>query len=94
MPDWQKNTVAELIHGPFDGREIILPPNDKVVEVIEVPLFCECCREAKSISKNLPIRLGIYWRDGSTLRLVSGAPARVKFRYHKTVEDIRPLNDF
>lgn len=84
---WQNNTVAELIHGPADGREIILPPSDEVVEVIEVPLFCESCREAKDISKNLPIRLGIYRRDGSTLRFHSGAPATVKFGYQETRDD-------
>lgn len=87
MNDWKENTVAELFHGPADGAQIILPPGDKVVELIEVPLFCECCREAKDISNKLPIRLGIYRRDGSTLRLNSGAPATVKFSYQETRDD-------
>lgn len=87
MNDWQNNTVAELLHGPADGREIILPPEDKVVEVIEVPLFCERCREVKNINKNIPIRLGIYLRDGGTLRFHLGAPATVKFRYQETRDD-------
>ena len=84
---WKQNVVAELVHGPADGREITLPPSEKDVEVIEVPFFCEDCREAKDISKNQPIRLGIYRRDGSTLRLHSGAPATVKFRYKETRDD-------
>lgn len=87
IKDWQNNTVAELIHGPFDGKEIILPPSDRVVEIIEVPIFCESCREAKNISNNLPIRLGIYRRDGGTLKFHSGAPATVKFRYQETREE-------
>lgn len=90
MNDWQNNTVAELVHGPADGREIILPPDEKVVELIEVPIFCEHCREAKNISKELPIRLGIYLRDGTTLRIHSGAPATVKFRYQETRDDKEP----
>ena len=85
--DWQNNTVAELIHGPSDGAEIILPPGDQIVEVIEVPIFCDHCRESKNIGDNVPIRLGIYRRDGDTLRFHSGAPATVKFRYLETRDD-------
>lgn len=77
---WQNNTVAELIQGPCDGVEIILPPDDKVVEVIEVPIIQE-------IPICPTIRLGIYRRDGGTLRFHSGAPATVKFRYLETRDD-------
>ena len=89
---WKQNVVAELVHGPADGREITLPPSDKDVEVIEVPILkditSEPCQYVTSMEDFRPvIRLGIYRRDGSTLRLHSGAPATVKFRYKETRDD-------
>ncbi len=82
---WKNNTVAELIHGPADGAEIILPPCDKVVEVIEVPVMTDV------MDMMLPtFRLGIYRRDGGTLRFHTGAPATIKFRYQETRDDKEP----
>jgi len=93
VQDWQNNTVAELIHGPHDGAEIILPPGDKVVELIEAPIIIDMTSDWCQMiyrgfdSRKLPIRLGIYRRDGGTLRFHSGAPATVKFRYQETRND-------
>ena len=99
MNDWQNNTVAELIHGPCDGAEIVLPSGDKVVEVIEVPILVELTTDWEKewyerLERPLlkpPIRLGIYRRDGGTLRFHSGAPATVKFKYQETRDDKEPV---
>lgn len=94
---WQNNTVAELIHGPCDGAEIILPPSEKMVESIEVPLIVdmtsEWCKMVQSddYQKILPIRLGIYRRDGATLRVRSEALPIVKFRYQETRNDTEAI---
>ena len=80
MPDWKNNTVAELIHGPHDGAEIILVAGDRVVEVIEVPI-------THWAAPTTILRVGVYRRDGTTLRFHAGAPATVKFEYQETRDD-------
>jgi len=90
--DWKNNTVAELIHGPHDGAEIILPPGDKVIEVIEVPIIADWCLMVNHDSyKRLPIQVGVYRRNGTTLRFHTGAPATVKFEYQETLDDTEPV---
>jgi len=81
---WKDNTVAELIHGPCDGATIILPPSDKLVEVIEVPV-------THWAEPKMALRINIYRRDIGTLRFHSGAPATDKFKYQETRDDTKAV---
>lgn len=80
---WKQNTVAELIHGPADGAEIILAGDIKIVKTIEVPILVE---HYKPI-----IRLAIYQCDGGTFRFHSNAPTTVKFMYQETRDEKEPV---
>ena len=96
--------VGILIYNYFSGfegeigeAETTLEEVSQVVELIEAPMptdmTSEWCQMVQSdnYQKLLPIRLGIYRRNGGTLRFHSGAPATVKFQYQETRNDTEPI---
>lgn len=70
--NWQQNTEAELMGGPCDGLTLALPPNQKTIQNIEVPMLqdltMEWCKEDPVPNRLRPIRIRLYRRRGNTLR--------------------------